>query len=361
MTPSSRERIAVVLFNLGGPDSLKSVRPFLYNLFNDPMIMRVPGWLRSPLAWAISTKRAPKTREIYRKIGDKSPLLEITEKQAAAVENSLIVRGDHDYKVFVSMRYWHPLAQETVEAVKAYNPTRVVLLPLYPQYSTTTTASSFKEWEEVAAAAGLVVPTARVCCYPTQVHFIAAHINLLREAYWKASEDAKPRVLFSAHGLPEKIVAEGDPYQKQVEATVRAITTVFSMPDMDYSVCYQSKVGPLKWIGPSTEDEIRRAGEEKVPLVVVPVAFVSEHSETLVELDVDYKELAEEHGVPSYVRVPALGMEPLFIEALAALAQEAAMRGSGTASEGGGDACGGQCAGCACERMDGVLSQMVAA
>ena len=309
------KKIAVVLFNLGGPDSPRAVAPFLFNLFNDAAIISVPQPIRVLLAKLISWRRTKKATAIYQKIGGKSPILELTQQQARALEERLKTYGE--YKVFVSMRYWHPLSRVVVKNVQAYAPDHIILLPLYPQFSTTTTGSSFDDWEKQCDKISLKVPTRKVCCYPMQKSFIASHANLIREYYWKAAEFGRPRILFSAHGLPEKVIMAGDPYQYQIEKTAAAIIQILAVDDLDYQVCYQSKVGPLAWIGPSTEDEIARAAADKMPVVIVPIAFVSEHSETLVELDIDYRYLAEELGVPSYQRVPALAVEPFFIDALA--------------------------------------------
>ncbi len=310
-------KTAVIIFNLGGPDSQESVEPFLHNLFSDPAIISAPGVIRKILANLISKKRAPTARSIYALIGGKSPIVEETQKQAAALEKKLNEKADA--RVFICMRYWHPLTQEVVRDVIEYGPDKIILLPLYPQFSTSTTASSFDAWENEALRLGLASPTARICCYPTQKHFISAHVRAIQKRYFEAAASATPRLLFSAHGLPEKIIRKGDPYQWQVEQTAQAIVSLLGIPELDYSVCYQSRVGPLKWIGPSTEEEIRRAGAEKKSLIVVPVAFVSEHSETLVELDIEYKHLAEKEGVPAYIRIPALGEAEEFIDGLAEL------------------------------------------
>lgn len=342
-------RTAVILFNLGGPDSPSAVRPFLFNLFNDRAILRLPAIVRSPLAWLISTKRAKQAQAIYAHMGGKSPIVEQTEAQATALEKLLKADG-MDVKVFSSMRYWHPRAADVAAQVKTFAPERIVLLPLYPQYSTTTTASSLAEWKEQAAKCALNMPSSAICCYPTDSHFIAAHVKLLKTAYWNASADAPPRVLFSAHGLPEKIAHAGDPYQGQVEKTVAAIVNVLAIEDLDYSICYQSRVGPLKWIGPSTEEEIRRAGTEGKPVVVVPVSFVSEHSETLVELDIEYAHLARDAGVPRYERVPALGIEPSFIEGLVMLTKSALLR-AGVACHLGTRCCPPEASACPCKEV----------
>lgn len=315
-------KTAIVLFNLGGPDGPEAVEPFLYNLFRDPAIIAVPQPLRWLLAKLISRRRAPIAREIYANLGGASPLLELTREQATALETALAGDGV-EAKCFVAMRYWHPLSPATVAEVKAWGPDRVVLLPLYPQYSTTTSGSSIREWHRAAKAAGLAVETRTVCCFPVEPGLIAGYGELVREAYDAAAETGIPRVLFSAHGLPKKVIAAGDPYQWQVERTAEAVAAALAVSGLDWRVCYQSQVGPLEWIGPSTEDEIARAGEDRVPLVVVPIAFVSEHSETLVELDIEYRELADEKHVPAYHRVPAIATQPDFIAGLARLVREA--------------------------------------
>lgn len=315
-------KTAIVLFNLGGPDTPAAVQPFLFNLFNDPAIIRIPNPFRWGLAKVISKRRAPIAREIYENLGGGSPLLPNTQAQARALEAKLMSgeSGDDgdDFKVFIAMRYWHPFADETVREVKAYGPDQILLLPLYPQFSTTTTGSSVTDWNRAANKVGLDVPTKTACCYPADPGFVSEVVTRLRKALDEfTGDEQKPRVLFSAHGLPKKIVDAGDPYQEQVEESTAAVVEALGLPDLDWIVCYQSRVGPLEWIGPSTESEIERAGKDKVPLIVVPIAFVSEHSETLVELDIEYRELAEKEGVPKYVRVPTVDDGPAFIEGLA--------------------------------------------
>ena len=308
-------KIAIVLFNLGGPDSLDAVEPFLRNLFGDPAILRLPSLIRRPLAAFLARRRAPKARAIYAKIGGSSPIVGQTEAQARALEQAL--GGDHHWRGYVCMRYWHPMTEAVVQSVKRFAPDRIVLLPLYPQYSTTTTASSFRAWTE---AARFKVPAKAIDSYPTEQGFIAASVDLVKQGLAEVGE-APRRILFSAHGLPERVIKAGDPYQRQVEQTANAIAA--AIDGLDWSVCYQSRVGPLKWIGPSTEAEIARAGAEKKSVVLYPLSFVSEHSETLVELDIDYRALAEKAGVPTYVRVPAVGTHPLFIRGLARLVRDA--------------------------------------
>ncbi len=336
-------KTAVVLFNLGGPDKPEAIRPFLANLFNDPAIIGLPWPLRPLLASVISQRRDKEAREIYAKIGGKSPLLEETWDQARALQQRL----DEETRVFVAMRYWHPMAEETVVQVKDYGPDRIVLLPLYPQYSTTTTASSLKAWRRAAAAVGLDRPTRAVCCYPSEPGLIAAHVHLIEKALDEAGSNPV-RVLFSAHGLPEKVVKAGDPYQWQVEHTAAAIVSALGRPELDWVVCYQSRVGPLTWIGPATEDEVKRAGKDSIGIVLVPIAFVSEHSETLVELDMEYAQLARKHGVKTYLRVPALQTEPAFIDGLARLVANVFTRDTDLASETGTRLCPANWAKCPC-------------
>jgi len=314
---SQKPRIAIVLFNLGGPDGPDAVRPFLFNLFNDPAIIGLPNPFRWLLAKLISSRRAPVAREIYEHLGGGSPLLPLTEQQAEALKKA--VSDEWDAEVFVSMRYWHPMAWQTASAIRNYKPDHIIALPLYPQYSTTTTGSSFKDWKKWAKRVGLKAPTTYLCCYPTDSHFITSHAKLIHPLYEKAKQFGTPRILFSAHGLPKKIVDKGDPYQWQVEQTTQKVVEALDIENLDYVNCYQSRVGPLEWIKPSTDDEIKRAGAEGVPLVVVPIAFVSEHSETLVELDIEYAALATEHGVPHYGRVPALGDDADYIASLASM------------------------------------------
>jgi protoporphyrin/coproporphyrin ferrochelatase len=313
-------RTAIVLFNLGGPDTQAAVQPFLQNLFSDPAIIRAPAPVRWLLARLISKRRAPIAREIYAKMGGGSPILPNTQAQATALEAAL----GEGYKCFIVMRYWHPRAAEAIKQLNAYQPDKLVLLPLYPQFSSTTTQSSLDEfWAEVQADDGWLhanwdeIQTQAPRCYPYDEGFITAQADLIRPKLAEASKLGKPRLLLSAHGLPEKVIKDGDPYQWQCEQTAKAIIAKLNWLELDWVNCYQSRVGPLKWIGPSTDSEIERAGRDKVPVVLAPIAFVSEHSETLVELDIEYAELAHESGVPFYGRVPTVTTHPAFITTLA--------------------------------------------
>lgn len=315
------QRLAIVVFNLGGPDSPEAVRPFLFNLFNDPWIIALPQPLRWIIATLISRGRAEKSKGYYAKLGGRSVLLDETRAQAAALETA--AKGlATDVRVFVYMRYWHPMAREVMSELKAYQPTRAVVLPLYPQFSTTTTTTSCELLEREARRQGLGVPLETLCCYPCVDGFIDPMVDAVRAAHADASATGKrPRVLFSAHGLPEKTIARGDPYQWQVEQSAAAAVAKLGIPDLDWSICYQSRVGPVAWIGPSTESEIARAGRDGVPVILAPVAFVSEHVETLVELDETMRELAADTGVPLYIRLPTVRTDARFIAALAGLTE----------------------------------------
>ena len=339
-------KTAVVLFNLGGPDGPEAVQPFLFNLFFDPAIIRLPTPLRWLLARLISKRRAPVAQEIYREMGGGSPLLPNTEAQADALTAALKDKGISDVRVFIAMRYWHPRGSEAARQVAAWQPDEVILLPLYPQYSTTTSASSLKEWEKEAKAAGVTAPSRTLCCYPEDSGFIEAVAVRLREALRQVDHELPPRVLFSAHGLPKKIVDGGDPYQWQVEQSVAAVVRHLGEVNLDYQVCYQSRVGPLEWIGPATDSEIEKASEEGRPLIVVPIAFVSEHSETLVELDIEYRALAEQKGCPAYVRVATVGTDGPFIDGLADLVAGAVASERRICSQSGGRICPAECSGC---------------
>jgi len=307
---------AVILFNLGGPDKLESVEPFLFNLFNDPAIISIPTIFRYPLAKFISKRRAPIAKNIYKEIGNKSPILELTQEQAEKLEKNLLEKGN--YKCFVVMRCWHPRAIDVIQKVKEYNPEEIILLPLYPQFSASTSGSSINEWKNLCKKENYKIKTKIVCCYPTEKNFIESHVNLIKKTI-KNLDKNNFKLLFSAHGLPENKIKKGDPYQWQIEQTVQRIMSQLKDENLDYIISYQSRVGPLKWIGPSTDEMIIKYSKENKGIVIVPVAFVSEHSETLVELDIEYKKLAEKNGCSFYKRVPALGVEENFIKGLTQL------------------------------------------
>ncbi|MCY4394362.1 MAG: ferrochelatase [Rhodospirillaceae bacterium] len=330
---------AVILFNLGGPTAPDTVKPFLLNLFNDKAIIGAPQPVRWLLARSIAGRRTPIARDIYAHLGGKSPIHEATDAQAAALEAILRERLGPEAapSVHVVMRYWGRRAQAVAPGLAQCGIRRTVLLPLYPQFSTATSASSVREWSDCAAASGLGPATGGICCYPVNRGFVAAAADRIVETLAGYSGE-QPRILFSAHGLPEKTIARGDPYRWQVERTAAAIAEALGDRAGDRVICYQSRVGPLKWIGPSTDDEIRRAGAEGRPVLVAPIAFVSEHSETLVELDIEYRKLAAGAGVPAYLRAPTVGTHPAFIGGLADMVEAVLARG-GLGPESGGRLC----------------------
>lgn len=350
-------RTAVVLFNLGGPDSPAAIRPFLYNFFIDPNIIRLPFPLRWLVANSIARRRSRReARESYGLLGGASPLLENTRAQAAALEDALNAHAGHHTRVFVCMRYWHPMADEVAAQVRDFAPGRVVLLPLYPQYSTTTTRSSLRTWNKAARRAGLSAPASLVCCYPEEDGFVAASATLVREtvAQAEAGTGRAPRVLFSAHGLPEDIVRDGDPYAEQCRRSAAAIAAAAGIPASRWTLCYQSRVGPKKWLGPSTEAEIRRAAADGVPVVVYPHAFVNEHVETLAEIEIEYRALAAAENVPGFYRVPTVSTHPVFIAGLARLARQAASHPGRIETAAGGAPCPASFRRC-CRREEAVV------
>lgn len=334
-------RLAVVLFNLGGPDGPDDVRPFLKNLFSDPAIIGLPGFLRLPLAHLISSRREKSAQANYALMGGGggSPLLPETFKQAGALQDALGETAT-EVRVFIAMRYWRPFTEDTALEVAAFAPDDVVLLPLYPQYSTTTTASSLLAWDAAYAGPGRIHT---VCCYPEAEGWITAQVQAIRTKLAQAG-DQPVRVLFSAHGVPESVISRrGDPYQAQVEAGAAAIAAAAGLTD--WSICYQSRVGPMKWLGPSTPEALEQAARDGVGVVIVPIAFVSEHIETLVELDIEYAHLAEQLGVRPYLRCPTPSIDPAFIDTLAR-AVRSALRRETTAPFGPG--CRGDFAACPC-------------
>jgi len=308
---------AVILFNLGGPDKIENVEPFLFNLFNDPAILNLPTFLRYPLAKLISNRRAPVAKKIYAELGGSSPILKLTKEQSSVLEIKLNqTQKEDEYKCFIIMRCWNPRAKDVIKDVQLYSPDEVILMPLYPQYSAATSGSSIKEWKDVCKKNNYHVKTSTICCYPTDQNFINAHT---KEIIKKIKDLKNFKLIFSAHGLPEKNIKKGDPYQWQVEQSVKKIVESLNDENLDWILSYQSRVGPLKWIGPSTEDIIIENSKIDKHIVLVPIAFVSEHSETLVELDIEYKEIADANGCKNYTRVPALGINEDFIRAMSEL------------------------------------------
>ena len=327
---SVRRKIAVVLFNLGGPDGPKAVRPFLENLFCDPAIIGAPWAVRKPLAAFIARTRRKSATANYALMGGGSPILPQTRAQADALAARLTADWpDAEVKAFIAMRYWHPMTAQTARDVAVFAPDEIVLTPLYPQFSTTTSGSSLKAWRETYKGPGR---SRAICCWHDNDGLIDAHVAQILGT-WEAAGRPKVRLLFSAHGLPEKIVAEGDPYPWQIEQTCAAIAAKLG-ECWDWQICYQSRVGPLKWIGPSTPQAIEAAAREGLGVLIDPVAFVSEHIETLVELDIEYGELAHRLGIAPYLRAPVVGVIKPFVDGLAEAVNRALTRSCGVASDG---------------------------
>lgn len=316
--------VAVVLFQLGGPDSLAAVEPFLYNLFLDPDIIDFPfaRLARPTLARLISSRRARKVQDHYASIGGKSPIRELTELQASTLEAEL--RRTIDARVFVAMRYWHPLTEEAVAQVTAHNFRRLVLLPLYPQYSKTTTGSSLNEWcRKYAAAGNGGLSTTVVKEFYQHQAYVDSVVEKINEGLKKFISPDKVHLVFSAHGVPMSVIEAGDPYQSQIEATAKVVLERGGWKNR-HLLCYQSRVGPGRWLKPMLHEELHRlAGEKAEAVLVVPIAFVSDHVETLSEINIEARELAGNLGIRQFEVMPALNHSPKFIKALADLVHEA--------------------------------------
>ena len=318
------ERTAIVLLNLGGPDSLAAVEPFLFNLFSDPDIIPLPlNWLlRRPFARFISSRRSKEVAERYRLIGGKSPIRELTERQAAALQKEL---GDSGaYKVFIAMRYWHPLTEEIALQVAREGFNRVLLVPLYPHYSIVTTGSSFNEWNRVSKRHGIHFAHERLIPgFADWAPYINAMEEKIREGlrFFSSGDGVPVHFLFSAHGIPVSIIENGDPYAAQILTSVDRIMKRFD--GFMHHISFQSKVGRAKWLEPSTIRKVAELGAQGVKkLLVIPVSFVSDHIETLDELDIQIREDARKAGIGQFKVMPALNDSPAFIMALAELIRE---------------------------------------
>lgn len=323
-------RVGVLLLNLGGPERIEDVGPFLYNLFADPEIIRLPTpLLQKPLAWLISTLRSSKSKEAYRAIGGGSPLRRITEQQARELQSELRQRGVQA-TTYVAMRYWHPFTESAVGDIKADGVDEVVVLPLYPHFSISTSGSSFRELQRLRQADPSFSRLPIRCIRSWYGHpgYVLAMAELIAAGVRSCEDPGSAHVFFSAHGVPKSYVEEaGDPYQQEIEACSRLVMSKLEDllgHDNPYTLAYQSRVGPVEWLKPYTDEALVRLGEEGVKeLVVVPISFVSEHIETLEEIDIEYREIATEAGISNFVRVPALDTYPTFIKGLADLVQQA--------------------------------------
>lgn len=319
-------RVGVLLLNLGGPEQLEDVRPFLFNLFSDPEIIRLPvTWLQRPLAWLISTTRARKSQENYRQIGGGSPLRRITEEQAQALQETLRRKG-HDAQVYIGMRYWYPFTEEAIARIKRDKIEQLVILPLYPQFSISTSGSSFRLLEKLWNQDPALKPVEHtvIPSWYNRPGYLQAMAQLIAQQLDQLDAPDQAHIFFSAHGVPLSYVEEaGDPYQREIEECVELIMRTLNRPNA-YTLAYQSRVGPVEWLKPYTEDAIAELAEQGVDtLVVVPISFVSEHIETLQEIDMEYREIAEESGIHHFHRVPALNTHPVFIEGLADMVVDA--------------------------------------
>jgi len=320
------DRVGVLLLNLGGPDKLEDVGPFLYNLFSDPEIIRLPfSWLQKPLAWFIASRRTQKSQENYKQIGGGSPLRRITEAQGEALKEQLQALGQ-EANIYVGMRYWHPYTEEEIAQLTQDNIEHVVILPLYPQFSISTSGSSFrlldKLWQENPKLQRIeykVIPS-----WYKQPSYLQAMAELIAQELDQFPNPDSVHIFFSAHGVPKNYVEEaGDPYQQEIEECTALIMQTLNRAN-EHTLAYQSRVGPVEWLQPYTDDALPELGAKGVKdLVVVPISFVSEHIETLQEIDIEYRELAEESGIENFRRVPAPNTHPLFIRALADLVLDA--------------------------------------
>ncbi len=316
---NANNKTAVVLFQLGGPDSLETIEPFLFNLFMDPDIINFPlaFLVRKPLAKLISKKRSTKVRNNYKLIGGKSPILDLTIRQANALSSRLVQHGIQA-QVFIAMRYWHPLISEVVSEIIVGKFDQIILVPLYPQFSNATTGSSINEWNRQAIKQGLNIPTRAVCCYPNHPALIDAFVENINKSLSKLSYVTPENInlVFSAHGVPVSYIQKGDPYQLHIEETVRRVMEIGKWKS-PFTICFQSKVGPMRWLKPSLIEKVEHlANNNRKYLLIIPIAFVTDHIETLHEINIEVRGQAMLYGVQQFELMPALNNHPKFIECL---------------------------------------------
>lgn len=319
---AARKKIGVVLFQLGGPDRLDAVEPFLYNLFCDPEIINFmgAGIARKPLAKLIASRRAQVVRDHYREIGGGSPIVDLTNRQARALGSAL--DPSFDARVVVAMRYWHPLTEEAIAQLRGESLEQLILLPLYPHYSFATTGSSLKEWQRLYRSNG--IPVRMVNDFHAHPLYIAALVERVNESLRTMNQPDDVHLLFSAHGLPLSLVEKGDPYPQQIEETVKLVLAAGGWPNA-HTLCYQSRVGRQKWLEPSLTNTIDKLPAEAIRhLLVIPISFVTEHIETLHEINIEAREQAEARGITEFRMMASLNDSPIFIRALADLVTTAA-------------------------------------
>lgn len=325
MSHAGNPPTGVLLINLGGPGSLADVEPFLYNLFSDPDIITLPfgfQWLLPLLARRISRRRSKVAKGYYQAIGGKSPIAELTEEQRSALEKALQKEGN--YRVFTGMRYWHPKIEEALDRIIQEGIRRVIILPLFPQYSITSSGSGLNEWNRQVRKRGVQFDTVVIDAWYNHPLYIQAVIENIEKGKKRFPTDAPGdlHILFSAHGVPEKVILNGDPYQRQIEETLALVKERMGEENI-FHLAYQSKVGRLKWIGPTVEEKLKELADQKVQkILAVPISFVSDHSETLYEIDILFGKLAKELGIPYFQRMPSLNSSPTFIRALKEIIEE---------------------------------------
>ena len=318
-------RVGVLLLNLGGPDKLEDVGPFLYNLFSDPEIIRLPfRWLQKPLAWFIASRRTKTSQANYKQIGGGSPLRRITEAQGEALKQKLGDLGQ-EVNIYVGMRYWHPYTEEAIAQIAQDKIEQLVILPLYPQFSISTSGSSFRLLEKLWREQPELQPTdyTVIPYWYKQPSYLQVMAELIAQELDQCPNPDEAHIFFSAHGVPKSYVEEaGDPYEQEIEECTALIMQTLNRPNL-YTLAYQSRVGPVEWLQPYTEDALQQLGAQGVKdLVVVPISFVSEHIETLQEIDIEYREIAEDVGIHNFRRAAAPNTHPVFIQALAELVIE---------------------------------------
>jgi protoporphyrin/coproporphyrin ferrochelatase len=327
---AGKKRVGIVLFQLGGPDSLEAVEPFLLNLFLDPDILPLGpfGWLRRPIAKLIASRRSVPVARKYKAIGGRSPIGVLTERQRVRLMEAL---SPHiDPIAVTAMRYWHPLTSEAVEALRKAGPLdEIVLLPLYPHYSYATTLSSLKEWRRIYGKSDGGPPEHTINHFYDHPLYIQALVQRIGSMLRQFPESSRIHLVFSAHGLPVSLIEKGDPYPKQIEATVHMVceqgVKQYAGWPRRHLLCYQSRVGPAKWLQPSLTETIGQLGQQGVKeMLVVPISFVTEHIETLHEINIEARADAKKLGIETYRMMPAVGDSPLFIAALTDLVLRAA-------------------------------------